>query len=55
MSTVKANVSSMNVLLWAKLTDITVAQPDKIMYLVMDETGYKRYLAKEYRRQARSG
>lgn len=29
-----------------ELTDITVAQPDKIMYLVMDETGYKRYLAK---------
>lgn len=29
-----------------ELTDITVAQKDKIMYLVMDETGYKRYLAK---------
>lgn len=29
-----------------ELTDITVAQPDKIMYLVMDKTGYDRYLAK---------
>ncbi len=29
-----------------ELTDITVAQQDKIIYLVMDQTGYKRYLAK---------
>lgn len=29
-----------------ELTDITVAQPDKIMYLVMDKAGYDRYLAK---------
>lgn len=29
-----------------ELTDITVAQKDKIIYLVMDQTGYKRYLDK---------
>lgn len=29
-----------------ELTDITLAQPDKIMYLVMDKTGYDRYLDK---------
>jgi fumarate reductase flavoprotein subunit len=29
-----------------ELTDATVAQPDKIMYLVMDQKGYDRYLAK---------
>uniref|UniRef100_UPI00402A6F36 FAD-binding protein n=1 Tax=Turicimonas muris TaxID=1796652 RepID=UPI00402A6F36 len=29
-----------------ELTDITVAQKDKIMYLVMDANGYKRYLSK---------
>lgn len=29
-----------------ELTDITVAQPDKIMFLVMDKSGYDRYLAK---------
>ncbi len=29
-----------------ELTDITVIQPDKILYLVMDNTGYKRYLDK---------
>lgn len=29
-----------------ELTDITVAQPDKILFLVMDKKGYDRYLAK---------
>lgn len=29
-----------------ELTDITVAQPDHIMFIVMDQKGYDRYLAK---------